>query len=439
MSILDDVLDNTTTGNGARILSEQHDTGKITIDPGSVDSAMRMLTRGGAWDAAEYGITQEQAARMIAEADTPEARARVMLDLVNRALKRAGLDTSNGRVNAAFARKPAWHGLGVVLDREMTWEEAITHAGQDWEADKLQLSYKFGDMDKMAEAWGVVRRDTGAYLGTVGSRYQPIQNKEGFAFLDSVIDEYGAHYESAGSIYGGKKVWMLANMPRQRFSVNGNDVQEPYVLFQNCHDGSGAAWCYPTMVRVECANTLRTSGKEKSKGLSIRHTGDIKGKIASARNALGFAVKGFEKYKESAEELVRKPMEIRHYASDVLDAVLEISQITAADAAKGADVLAAAIATTEAERKLAEKSFEKKIERREEILGDILERYESERCNPRGTAWGCYNAVSEFADHGKIGKQSQDKVTRDSRRFESVLSGDRDELKQAAFAQALAL
>jgi hypothetical protein len=40
---------------------------------------------------------------------------------------------------------------------------------------------------------------------------------------------------------------------------------------------------------------------------------------------------------------------------------------------------------------LARKSFERKIERRGEILQDMLERYESERCGlngQRGTAWG---------------------------------------------------
>src|SRR5262249_24375734 len=127
----------------------------------------------------------------------------------------------------------------------------------------------------------------------------------------------------------------------------------------------------------------------------------------------------------------------KHYANDVLDAVLDIS---AANAAMGADVLAASIAVTQAARDLAAKSIEKKIERRGEILEDILTRYESERNGVngmRGTAWAAFNAVTERADHGRFGRQDSDELTRLSRRFESTIAGDADEMKQVAFAVAM--
>src|SRR5262249_10838925 len=149
-------------------------------------------------------------------------------------------------------------------------------------------------------------------------------------------------------------------------------------------DGSGAAWCYPTSVRVVCANTFRVSRKERHKGLSIRHTGNVKDKLAIARQALRFAADSFETFKEAAGVMYHKPVDIKHYASDVLDAVLEVTQ---ADAIKGADALAATLQVTEAQRALEAKSFERKIERRAEVLEDILNRYESERCGTavRGT------------------------------------------------------
>jgi NADPH-dependent glutamate synthase beta subunit-like oxidoreductase len=106
----------------------------------------------------------------------------------------------------------------------------------------------------------------------------------------------------------------------------------------------------------------------------------------------------------------------------------------------GADVLAAAIAKTQAQQDLLAKSFEKKIERRGEILADIIERYEGEKCGVgsiRGTAWAAWNAVTEHADHAKIGRQASDATTRQSRRFESVISGEADNLKQVAFAIAM--
>jgi phage/plasmid-like protein (TIGR03299 family) len=276
-------------------------------------------------------------------------------------------------------------------------------------------------------------------LGVVGGRYTPIQNSEAFDFLDGVLEEFGARYETAGALYGGEKVFMLASMPKQSFTVNGGDRQEAYVAFMNYHDGSGSAWCFPTSVRVVCNNTFRAASQDKKKGLSIRHTGKVKDKLAMARETLGFAVKSFEDYKEHAETLYRKPCEINHYANDVLDAVLEVTQ---AQAMSGADVLAASLKVTQAEQYLAEKSFAKKIERRGEILEDIIGRYESERCgigSIRGTAWACFNAVTEYADHSTIGRQAQDVVTRASRRFESSIVGDADNVKQVAFEHAMAI
>jgi hypothetical protein len=106
-------------------------------------------------------------------------------------------------------------------------------------------------------------------------------------------------------------------------------------------------------------------------------------------------------------------------------------------------LLAAVLQATEAERDLARKSFKAKIERCGEILEDMLNRYESERCGmngQRGTAWAALNAVTESADHGKLaGRFTGDGETRMSRRFESILTGQADEAKQVAYQRALAL
>jgi hypothetical protein len=73
----------------------------------------------------------------------------------------------------------------------------------------------------------------------------------------------------------------------------------------------------------------------------------------------------------------------------------------------------------------------------------MLDRYESERCGlngQRGMAWAALNAVTESADHGKLGGRfagSED--AKRSRRFESILTGAADDAKQVAYQRALAL
>lgn len=441
-SFLDQVISNTSYG--PTIISEQHDVSKI--DFGGEDAiknsgSSRPGSNGGGWDAGEYGISLAEAQKRWDDAQTPEAREKLIAELRLRAIRRAGLDTSNGRVNVFVAGRAPWHKLGVNVAEAVNSADAARLSGTDFIVDKLPLSYvdATGTVRTQEDVFGLVRRDTGAFLGNVGNRYKVIQNESAFEFLDSVLGEFGARYESAGSIFGGKKVWALVHLPQQRIVIAGQDVSEAYAIFQNPHDGSGKAFCFPTVERVVCSNTYRIASGERDKGIGLRHTGDIKARIADARVALGLAVSGFDKYAEKAQALVEaKVPVVNNYFDDVLDAVLEV---TAAESIKGASALAAALQVTEAERALVEKSFEKKIERRGEILEEILGRYEGEKCGIagiRGTAWSAYNAISEFADHGKLNaRQSKDAELRESRRFESTLIGDADELKQVAFARAL--
>lgn len=151
-----------------------------------------------------------------------------------------------------------------------------------------------------------------------------------------------------------------------------------------------------------------------------------------ARETLGFAVKSFDQYKEHADALYHKPCEIGGYANGVLDIVMGA---TAEKQSLMAELL-------KADKENEAAKIERELERRQEVLDDIVERSESERCGVgsiRGTAWACFNAVTEHADHSQIGRQSADLMTRASRRFESSLVGDADNLKQVAFQHALAV
>jgi len=364
--------------------------------------------------------------------------------IMGSAIKRAGLDTSNGRVNVMVAgREDPWHQLGVRVSEAVDAPTARKLSGLDFEVGKVPMLYQLGDAThSQEEVYGIVRKDTGRFLGAVGSRYQAIQNDEGFDFLDKVIGEFGARYETAGSLMGGKQVWMQVHLPKQSFSVGEtSDRVEAYALFMNTHDGTGAAACYPTSSRVVCKNTLRIAGRDMGKGIRIRHTGEIKGKIAEAQRALHLAVTDFALFEEQAQALNRKPLVVEPYLTAVLDKSLDY---TYEDAKLGAETLARIKlgnkATPENIEKMV-KTIEKAIHRRKEMFNAMLESYESDRSPARGMAWACFNAVSEFADHKlhKFGRQVGTDKVRAERRFESVLTGDADFLKQNAYEIVLAM
>lgn len=88
----------------------------------------------------------------------------------------------------------------------------------------------------------------------------------------------------AGSLLGGRKVWLLAHMPHE-YIISGERIS-PYLLFSNTHDGFGAVRIALIPVRVVCNNTLNLALSTAKRSWSMMHVGDIKGKIREARDTL---------------------------------------------------------------------------------------------------------------------------------------------------------
>ncbi len=176
-------------------------------------------------------------------------------------------------------RKALWHRLGVQVRDAVSSADAINLASLNWRVEKVPTSYQWnGEARDMGDVFALVRSDTGAPLGTVGNRYQVIQTAEAVRFMDAVLAEHGARYETAGAIYGGAKVWLQVSLPEAAFTLAGNDRLEATALFTNPHDGSGVARYIPTSDRVVCANTLRVRpGRPRTPGsrsaTRVRSTG----------------------------------------------------------------------------------------------------------------------------------------------------------------------
>ena len=134
-----------------------------------------------------------------------------------------------------FVREPVWHNIGVRVDEALTSQDALRYSGLDWQVRQEPL---FTETFKSVPGYVAnVRSDNDRILGIVSDSYKVVQNEEAFAFTDALIGE-GVRYETAGSIDGGRKVWLLAKLP-ERYQLVGEDV-DPYIVFSSSHDGSGA-------------------------------------------------------------------------------------------------------------------------------------------------------------------------------------------------------
>ena len=111
-------------------------------------------------------------------------------------------------------------------------------------------------------------------------------------------------YETAGSLKEGRKVWILARLPKQYRLVE--DKVMPYLVFSNSHDGSGSIKVAMTPVRVVCQNTLNFALDNASRIWCANHTGDIGAKMEDARMTLFMAESYMNELSKASKKLDRK-------------------------------------------------------------------------------------------------------------------------------------
>lgn len=278
-----------------------------------------------------------------------------------------------------------WHGLGQVIKEAPTSEDAIRIAGLDWDVIPKPIFDEFG---REIPGYKVNQRSSDQKnLGIVTNRYRIVQNREAFAFTDALLGE-GVRYETAGSLASGKRVWMLARLENTTICEENVD---PYLVFTNSHDGTGAVRVAITPVRVVCQNTLNLALSKASRHWSCAHKGDIQGKLDEARYTLESADRYMKALEEEFGELKLKKISDSQ-VEQMTDKLLEIEF---ADLFKKAVKSGKVVDFKEA---LKQQKYEEKLKRKK---SDILTIYH-DKPDLRGTersAFRFVNAVSDYATH----------------------------------------
>ncbi|MHC1722919.1 MAG: DUF932 domain-containing protein [Aminipila sp.] len=195
-------------------------------------------------------------------------------------------------------RTAPWHGLGVSVEEALDSKKAIKMAGLDWKVRQEEIMT--ADFKDISGFKANVRSDTGSILGVVSDRYKVVQNENAFSFTDSLIGN-GVTYETAGSLNEGKRIWLLAKLP-EKYTL-ADEAIEPFLVFSNSHDGTGAIKVAMTPVRVVCQNTLNLALDNAKRIWSTIHMGDMKNKLEEARNTLLMADRYMMALQDRSENL----------------------------------------------------------------------------------------------------------------------------------------
>lgn len=271
-------------------------------------------------------------------------------------------ETTTGQTTRT--RVAPWEGLGGDVRGAMTSQEALTKADLDWNVVQRDI-YQNGLLIPGFKA--NIRETDETCLGIVTDRYKVVQNREAFDFTDALIGE-GCEYEKAINVNKGRKVILVARMPRQKILEEDYD---PYLCFTNSHDGFGSIRAIITPIRVVCQNMMNLAIKRASRAWSIKHTGDIKSKIKEAQNTL-FNAQAYLKELDTTADMLAHTKVSEAEVAKILD---ELFPVKPDDG-----------------------------DRRKKNVEEVKEQFTACFLAPDlikylGTAYGFVNAASDFATH----------------------------------------
>ena len=183
-----------------------------------------------------------------------------------------------------------WNSHGSNVTGAMTSKEAIELAELNYTVRKDRVAVILPkDAEKSAKylpnICATYRTDTLDTFGVVSDKYEIVQNDKAFEFMDSIVGEGKAIFETAGAIGNGGKIFITAKLPYY-IKINGYDTIENYLVISNGHDGKTSLNVFLTPIRIVCQNTMATAMRHSKFKLRMRHTTGIGTRLDDAKRVL---------------------------------------------------------------------------------------------------------------------------------------------------------
>jgi len=321
----------------------------------------------------------------------------------------------DGRDAFAYAGERPWHGLGIQVPGLMTTAQAIVAGGLDWEVKKVPLMLNDITMQVVHGHYATVRfgpetNEDGDLrripLGIVGERYTVVQNREAFGFFDAALGEGAAAIETVGALGNGERIFAMARIPGD-FEITAGDPLERYILLHTSHDGTTPLEALFSIVRVVCNNTLQAALRGAKQTVRIRHTQSVTDRVKQAHKVLCDSDAYWTRIQDAYKAMALRDM-------SALDVITFLENLFPGKLTKDKDT-----------DKMVETVSGKARNAREKVL-NLFEGHAKGSEEAGTSAWGLYNAVTEYVDHERSIRSTTDP-------WESSTFGTGADLRQKAF------
>jgi phage/plasmid-like protein (TIGR03299 family) len=312
----------------------------------------------------------------------------------------------------AYVGAEPWHGLGNLLPAKQPIEAWQKAAGMDWTIQETPVRFmadsigSLGTIHSFEEQKVLYRSDSKEALSVVSQRYQVVQPREVLEFYRDLTDLSGYQLETAGVLKGGKKFWALAKTG-QSTALKGNDQINGYLLLATSCDGTLATTATPTTIRVVCNNTLTIAVNGASQAIKVPHS--TRFDPQAVKQQLGIAVSQWDGFMYRMRTLAERRVKTHEAMNYFLRVMCDVQP---------GNLESAGIAN------------ERALKRVQSLYDGQGKGAELEAA--KGTAWGLLNAVTEFVDHERRARNTEN-------RMDSAWFGQGAVLKQRALESALQL
>lgn len=307
---------------------------------------------------------------------------------------------ATGKARFASLRENAWHVLGTVVSSPMSGFDFLTAAKMDFTIKAIEMT---ANGIVIPDRKAIFRQDTDGtseYLGSVGNDYHVLQNTDMIDIFENMAKGGSIQYETAGALFKGEMVWILARIPEIRFSVKNEkrgfgvqtDDSIPYMAITSGHIGNQALTVAPVVTRIVCANTMRMARREWSKSGQKK---SVKGSVYSIRHTakMAQAIKEMEAYFQKMIEDFKWNNEMHNMLAQV--------EVTESQKKEFFNFVVDPAKDESEKAKELSKHKSTRIDNKLDILNQLWESPTNQMEATKGTAYALWQTGVEFIDHEK--------------------------------------
>ncbi len=289
----------------------------------------------------------------------------------------------------------------------LTASEASLKYGLNYKVIKKAHGMEAPNKD---EHVAIVREDTGEIFQFAKKGYEPLQCAEAMQECDKFIGTGQAKYVNGGTYKSGRVFWLRIAVPSGDFEPTVGDLHKTYLNVVSSHDGSKRFTVIPEVYRMICSNGMHAWVQDQEKIVAVKHTVNARTIFnLRASEILATELNRFKDFAEKTKALARKQMTQLEIDS-FLFSLFNVTQEDIDSKEKGTG------------------KVEAQIDKVKDLclVGTGIREH-----NLQGTAYGVYNAVTEY-----IGKYRSTRGNDENREFSELFTTGKD-LREKAFALLL--